>query len=111
LRAFLSDKSPDAYEKVVDRFARPARARRTLGSALDGRLAHSDPFGNGEEYRYSQPHIWRWRDWIVESLNEGKGYDRMVLEMLAADELAPDDPKALRATGSGAGSSSTATPG
>ena len=40
-----------------------------------------------------QPHIWRWRDWIIESLNADKGYDRMVREMLAADELAPDDPK------------------
>src|SRR5262249_1278280 len=37
--------------------------------------------------------------WIVESLNADKGYDRMVLEMLAADEIAPDDPDALRATG------------
>src|SRR5439155_10578232 len=42
---------------------------------------------------------WHWRDWIVEALNADKGYDRMVLEMLAADECAPDDPGALRATG------------
>src|SRR5262249_46642271 len=47
----------------------------------------------------SQPHIWHWRDWIVESLNQDKGYDRMVVEMLAADESAPGDPQALRATG------------
>src|SRR5207249_8449042 len=49
--------------------------------------------------RDSQPHIWRWRDWIVESLNQDKGYDRMIVEMLAADELAPEDTNALRATG------------
>jgi len=41
--------------------------------------------------RDSQPHIWHWRDWIIESLNADKGYDRMVQEMLAADELAPED--------------------
>ena len=61
---------------------------------------YSDWYGNeGGAITNSQPHIWRWRDWIVESLNEDKGYDRMILEMLAGDELAPSDPQVLRATG------------
>ena len=60
---------------------------------------YSDWDGFGAEVRESQPHIWRWRDWIVESLNADGGYDRMIVEMLAADEAAPDDPAALRATG------------
>ena len=60
---------------------------------------YSDWAGYGNEIRESQPHIWRWRDWIVESLNADKGYDRMIVEMLAGDELAPEDPNALRATG------------
>jgi hypothetical protein len=60
---------------------------------------YSDWAGWGQQVRDSQPHIWHWRDWIVESLNEDKGYDRMVLEMLAADELCPEDTKNLRATG------------
>ena len=47
----------------------------------------------------SASQIWRWRDWIVKSLNSDKGYDRMVLEMLAADEICPDDDDALVATG------------
>src|SRR5262249_23074404 len=42
---------------------------------------------------------WRWRDWVVASLNENKAYDQMVLAMLAGDELAPEDPGTLRATG------------
>ena len=37
----------------------------------------------------SQPHIWHWRDWIVESLNSDRGYDRMITDMLAGDELRP----------------------
>ena len=53
----------------------------------------------GKQIRDSQPHIWRWRDWIVESLNADKPYDRMLTEMLAADELWPTDPDTLRATG------------
>src|SRR5262249_31136106 len=40
-----------------------------------------------------------WRDWIFESLNTDKGYDRMIVEMLAGDEIAPTDPDTLRATG------------
>jgi hypothetical protein len=43
--------------------------------------------------------MWRWRNLIVESLNQDKGYDRMIVEMLAADEIAPGDSDALRATG------------
>ncbi len=60
---------------------------------------YSDWYGLGEEIRYSHPHIWQWRDWIVASLNADKGYDRMIEEMLAGDELAPDDPATVRATG------------
>jgi len=43
--------------------------------------------------------IWRWRDRIVEALETDKPYDRMILEMLAGDELAPGDEVALAATG------------
>ena len=60
---------------------------------------YSDWYGLGEEIRYSHPHIWQWRDWIVASVNADKGYDRMIEEMLAGDELAPDDPATVRATG------------
>ena len=61
---------------------------------------YSDWYGSGaNEVRNSQRHIWQWRDWIIESLNQDKGYDRMILEMLAGDEIAPTDPATLRATG------------
>jgi hypothetical protein len=60
---------------------------------------YSDWWGLGDELRNSQKHMWHWRDWIVESLNRDKGYDRMLLEMLAADELLPTDSGALRGTG------------
>ena len=60
---------------------------------------YTDWYGLGDQLRNSQKHIWRWRDWIIESLNEDKGFDAMVLEMLAADELYPADRDRLRATG------------
>ena len=60
---------------------------------------YSDWYGYGAELRNSQKHIWNWRDWVVESLAANKPYDAMIREMLAGDELAPTDPKVLRATG------------
>ena len=60
---------------------------------------YSDWYGLGDEVRDSQKNLWRWRDWIVNSLNNNNGYDQMVREMLAGDEVAPNDPQALAATG------------
>lgn len=60
---------------------------------------YSDWYGLGDEIRDSQKHLWRWRDWIVNSLNENKGYDQMIHEMLAGDEIAPSDPRVIAATG------------
>jgi hypothetical protein len=99
--AFLVDKSPDAYEKVVDRLLADSRHGERWGRHWMDVWRYSDWAGwtDGGQVRDSKPHIWRWRDWIVESLNADKPYDRMVLEMLAADELAPEDTNALRATG------------
>ncbi|MFO0864175.1 MAG: DUF1549 domain-containing protein [Gemmataceae bacterium] len=43
--------------------------------------------------------MWHWRDWIIESLNADTRYDQMLREMIAADELYPNDLAKLRATG------------
>ena len=55
--------------------------------------------GARAELRNSQRHVWHWRDWVVESFNADLGYDEMIRQMLAADELYPTDPQKLRATG------------
>jgi len=99
LHAFLSDSSSDAYEKVVDRLLSSPLYGERWGRHWMDVWRYSDWDGWGNQVRDSQPHIWRWRDWIVESLNQDKGYDRMVVEMLAADELCPEDGQAVRATG------------
>ncbi len=97
--AFLSDPSPAAYERLVDDLlARPQFGERWGRHWMDV-WRYSDWDGYKEELRGSQRHLWRWRDWIIESLNAGKPYDRMIVEMLAGDEIAPDDPDTLRATG------------
>jgi hypothetical protein len=99
LHAFLADSSPDAYERVVDRLLASPRYGERWGRHWMDVWRYSDWAGYGDEVRDSQRHIWHWRDWIIESLNQDKTYDRMILEMLAADELVPEDASALRATG------------
>ena len=104
LKAFQKSagRNPDsAFEKVVaELLASPQHGERWGRHWMDI-WRYSDWYGRrpSNEIRYSQRHIWRWRDWIIESVNADKGYDRMLTEMLAADEVAPADTDALRATG------------
>jgi len=98
-REFLNDESSSAFEKAVDRLLDSPRYGERWARHFMDIWRYSDPSGYGKEIRDGRAHIWRWRDWIVESLNADKGYDRMIVEMLAADEAAPDDLDALRATG------------
>ncbi len=99
--AFLADTSPDAEATVVDRLlADPRHAERWARHWMDiWRYSDWAGWNDGGQIRDSQPHIWRWRDWIVEALHADLGYDRMITDMLAADERAPEDADALRATG------------
>ncbi len=99
LRAFEADATPRAHEKVVDRLLASPHYGERWGRHFMDIWRYSDWWGLGAQLRYSQKHIWHWRDWIVESLNADKGYDRMIVEQLAGDELAPTDTATLRATG------------
>jgi hypothetical protein len=101
MNRFLADKSPKAYDSVVERLLADPRYGERWGRHWMDIWRYSDWYGwrKGNDVRNSARFMWRWRDWIVESLNEDKPYDRMILEMLAADEVAPQDTKALRATG------------
>lgn len=95
--AQLEDARP--YEVIVDELlAAPQHGERWARHWMDV-WRYSDWYGLGDQLRNSQKHLWHWRDWIVESLNSDKGYDRMIQEMLAGDEIAPTDPAVVRATG------------
>jgi hypothetical protein len=95
--AFLNDQSTDAYEKLVDRLlASPQYGERMSRIWLDNsRYAESDGFKADDE----RPGAWRYRDYVIKSFNADKPYDRFIKEQLAGDEIAPDDPDALVATG------------
>ncbi|MEI8019069.1 MAG: PSD1 and planctomycete cytochrome C domain-containing protein, partial [Schlesneria sp.] len=101
LHAFLSDESPDATARIVDRLLNSAQYGERWGRHWMDVWRYADWYGR----RYvpdvwnSAPQIWRWRDWIVKSLNHDKSYGQMVAEMLAADEISPADDEAGHATG------------
>jgi len=87
MQAFLADGSPDAYERTVDRLLADERHGQRWGRHWMDVWRYSDWAGYKAEIRDSRRGIWRWRDWIVESLNADRPYDEMVRLMIAADEL------------------------
>jgi hypothetical protein len=96
-QAFLADKSPNAFAKVVDRLlASPAYGEKWARHWLDlARYAESDGFKADD----TRPHIWRYRDYVIKSFNDDKPYNRFIQEQIAGDELWPNDADAIVATG------------
>lgn len=96
-RRFLSDTRDDAYERIVNEFLDSSRhGERWAQFWLDlVRYADSD----GYKADFARPDAWRYRDYVIDSFNKDKPYDRFVVEQLAGDEVAPSDPDALVATG------------
>jgi hypothetical protein len=97
VQAFVADPSPDAFAKVVDRLlASPHYGERWGRHWLDlARYADSEGFKSDE----TRPNIWRYRDYVIDSFNADKPYDRFVKEQIAGDEIYPGDAAALVATG------------
>ena len=97
VQAFLNDKSPQAFEKVVDRLlASPRYGERWGRHWLDlARYADTAGFKADE----TRPNLWRYRDYVIEAMNQDKPYDRFIREQIAGDELYPGDPTAKIATG------------
>jgi hypothetical protein len=99
INSFLQDTSAPARLRLVDQLlSTPQYGERWARHFMDI-WRYCDWYGLGTQLRHSQKHLWHWRDWIVESLNADKGYDQMIVQMLAADEAAPEDRDNLRATG------------
>jgi len=99
LEAFATDDSLGAYDRVVDKLLASPQYGERWGRHWMDVWRYSDWWGLGAEVRNSAKHVWHWRDWIIESVNHDVGYDEMVRQMLAADELYPNDLARLRATG------------
>lgn len=94
---FLADTSSDAYERLVDRLLRSPRfGERWAQHWLDVvRYAETDGF----KLDRLRPSAWRYRDYVIRACNDDLPYDRFLSQQLAGDELEPNNPDALIATG------------
>ena len=97
VRAFVRDPAPDAWERVVDRLlASRHYGEQSARHWLDVvRYADTAGFSNDWE----RPTAWRYRDYVIRSMNGDKPFDRFIIEQLAGDELDPTDPEMLIAVG------------
>ena len=94
--AFLADRSPDGYEKLIDRLlASPHFGERWGRHWLDVvRFAQT----NGYEHDAEKPEAWRYRDWVIEAFNSDLPYDEFVRQQLAGDEFDPVSDRSITAT-------------
>lgn len=84
LNAALADASPDWYERVVDRLlASPRYGERMAVEWLDA-ARYADTHGFHID---SHRDMWRWRDWVIEALNDNMPFDQFTIEQLAGDLL------------------------
>ncbi len=90
LEAFLNDRQPDAWERLVDRLlASPRQGERAAQRWLDVvRYAETEGF----EYDRYLPGLWRYRDYVIDSFNSDLPFDRFVREQLAGDEMVRGGP-------------------
>jgi hypothetical protein len=95
--AFVKDKSPDAYEKLIDRLLASAHYGEKWGRHWLDLVRYAET--NGYERDGPKPFVWRYRDYVIKSFNDDKPFDRFVEEQLAGDEIDRDNPDAVIATG------------
>jgi hypothetical protein len=82
--AFLADRSPDAYEKVVDRLLySPRYGEKMAARWLDG-ARYADTNGYQSDGERS---MWRWRDWVIDAFNRNLPFDQFTIEQIAGDLL------------------------
>ena len=97
VKAFVNDKSPNAYEKLVDRLLASSRYGERWGRRWLDLTRHADSDGYNTDG--TRPNMWRYRDYVIKAFNDDKPYNTFIKEQLAGDELWPDRKDALVATG------------
>ena len=97
VKAFVNDKSPNAYEKLVDRLLASPRYGERWGRRWLDLTRHADSDGYNTDG--TRPNMWRYRDYVIKAFNDDKPYNTFIKEQLAGDELWPDRKDALVATG------------
>ena len=82
---FLSDTSPPAFEKVVDRLLDSPRYGERWGRHWLDVVRYADTCGNASDYPVPQAH--RYRDWVIRAFNRNMPYDQFLREQIAGDLL------------------------
>src|SRR6202046_3242060 len=85
IQAFLSDKSPDAWEKVVDRLLASRAYGERWGRHWLDVARYGESTGSARDGPY--PHAWRHRDYVLDAVNNDKPYDQFIREQIAGDLL------------------------
>jgi hypothetical protein len=84
LDAFVADKSPNAYEKVVDRLLASPR----YGERMAVRWLDAARYADSNGYQYDgERNMWRWRDWVIDAFNRNQPFDQFTIEQIAGDLL------------------------
>ena len=87
--AFVNDDSPDAWEKLIDRLLASPRYGERWGRHWLDVVRYADTGGFETDLYYAN--AWRYRDYVIKSLNDDKPYHLFVQEQIAGDELWPGD--------------------
>jgi mono/diheme cytochrome c family protein len=82
---FVNDSNPDAYEKLVDRLLASPRYGERWGRYWLDLVRYADTSGFETDHFFTT--AWRYRDYVIKSLNTDKPYNIFVQEQIAADEL------------------------
>ncbi len=91
--SFLTDKSPQAFERVVDRLLESPRYGERWGRHWLDVVRYADTCGNASDYPVPQAH--RYRDWVIRAFNRDLSYQQFLREQIAGD-LLPSDNDAQR---------------
>jgi len=82
--AFLADRSPDAYEKLVDGLLESPRYGERMAARWLDAARYADTNGYQTD---AERFMWRWRDWVIEAFNRNQPFDLFTLEQIAGDML------------------------
>ena len=97
IEEFVNDHSANAWEKVVDRLLASKHYGEQWGQRWLDVARYSDTSGFSSDWEKSN--AWRYRDYVIRSLNEDKPINQFFREQIAGDEIDPENPEMIIATG------------
>ena len=97
INTFLADKSPQAFEKVLDELLASKQYGEKWGRHWLDLVRYAET--NSYERDGAKPEAWQYRQWVIDAFNKDKPYDQMIMEQLAGDELENPTRETITATG------------